>query len=320
MTKKVTTELFIENAQRIHKNKYDYSKTKYLKAREKVIITCPKHGDFLQTPNSHLNGNGCPRCKDESTGDRCRLTTEIFIDNSKKIHGELYNYSKVNYKGNKEKVEIICQTHGSFWQYPGNHLKGCGCPECKGNRISKTKTSTKEEFIEKAIAVHGNKYDYSKVNYIRSTMPVEIICKKHNTSFWQDPGNHLQGKGCPICNSSKLESLVRENLYNNNINYEEQKTWDWLVYRTPQRVDFFLPDYNLVIECQGIQHFEEVKFFGGKENLVDVINRDKNKQKLCIEHGFSIIYVSNLGEDYPYPYEVININNLINKINASLTN
>lgn len=314
MSKKVTTELFIKSAKEVHSDKYIYSKTKYVKSREKVTITCPKHGDFLQTPNSHLNGAGCPKCKDENIGNRCRLTTEEFISKSKNIHGEVYDYSKVDYRGGHEKVEIVCQIHGSFWQFPQNHLRGCGCPECKGSRISKSKTSNKEKFIEKAIIVHKNKYDYSKVVYINSTTPVEIVCKKHNTSFWQDPANHLQGKGCPICNSSKLENLVRNILDNNNISYEEQKTWDWLFYKTSQRVDFFLPDYNIIIECQGIQHFEEIKFFGGKENLLETINRDKNKQKLCEEHGFHIIYISNLGKNYQYPYEVVDVNNLITEI------
>ena len=321
MSKKVTTEIFIECAKKIHSNKYDYSKTKYTKAREKVIITCPKHGDFLQTPNSHLNGNGCPKCSNESTSIRCRSTTEEFINNSKKVHGESYDYSKVNYARNIEKVEIICKIHGPFWQFPQNHLKGCGCPKCKGLRISKSKTRTKEKFIEKAVAVHGDKYDYSKISYVNSTTPVEIVCKKHGSSFWQDPANHLQGKGCPICSSSRLETMVREALINNNISYEEQKTWEWLVYKTAQRVDFFLPDHNIIIECQGIQHFEEVKFFGGKENLLETTDRDKNKHKLCLDHGLHIIYVSNLGENYPYPYEVVDINNLIDRIKeASLTN
>ena len=326
MSKKVTTELFIKKARNIHGDKYDYSKTIYVNAKTKVIITCPKHGDFLQTPNSHLNGNGCPKCKDEKTGDRCRSTTEEFINRSIKVHGELYDYSKVDYKNNNEKVEIICKIHGSFRQFPQNHLRGCGCPECKGTNISKTKTYDTEKFIKKARDVHGDKYDYSKVVYINSTTPVEIICKKHNTSFWQAPANHLQGKGCPICNSSKLEDLVREILKDNNIDYEEQKTWDWLIYKTSQRVDFFLPKYNIILECQGIQHFEDVKFFGGENNLLETIERDRNKKRLCIDHGIYVIYISNLGEKYSYPYEVIdisnvnNISNLINKIKASLTN
>ena len=114
MSKKITTELFIKSAKEVHSDKYIYSKTKYVKSREKVIITCPKHGDFLQTPNSHLNGTGCPKCKDENIGNRCRLTTEEFISKSKNIHGEVYDYSKVDYRGGHEKVEIVCQVHGSF--------------------------------------------------------------------------------------------------------------------------------------------------------------------------------------------------------------
>lgn len=320
MSKKVTTESFIKRAREVHGDKYDYSKTKYIKAIEKVTITCPQHGDFQQTPNSHLNGNGCPKCKNENTGNRCRSTSEDFIKRSKDVHGDKYDYSKVDYKRNSEKVEIVCPIHGPFWQFPQNHLRGCGCPECKGDRISKTKTRSREEFIERAVAVHGDKYDYSKAVYINSTTPVEIICRKHNSSFWQDPANHLQGEGCPICNSSKLENLVREILKNNSIKFEEQRSWDWLVYKTSQRVDFFLPDYNIAIECQGIQHFEEVAIFGGKTNLLEIIDRDKNKLRLCKEHGLPIVYVSNLGEDYPYPYEVISVNNLINRIRAGLTN
>ena len=321
MSKKVTTESFIKEAQEIHKNKYDYSKVIYKKAQEKIIIICPKHGEFLQTPNSHLHGNGCPKCKNEKTSERCKDTTENFIRKSRKVHGNFYDYSNLIYNGNKEKVEILCPIHGSFWQGPNNHLRGCGCPKCKGSRISKSKTRTKEEFIDKAKLVHGDRYDYSRVVYVNSITPVEIICKFHKTSFWQDPGNHLQGKGCPICNSSKLELLVRNSLNSNNIKFEEQKTWEWLIFKAPQHVDFYLPEYNIAIECQGIQHFEEVKFFGGKGNLQKTIERDNNKLKLCTAHNIKIIYISNLGKNYLYPYEVItDIDNLINKIKTSLTN
>ena len=322
MSKKVTTESFIKKAKEIHGDKYDYSNVVYKKAREKVIIICPKHGEFVQTPNSHLNGNGCPHCKSESTGDRCRDTVDNFIRKSKLVHGNTYDYSNSIYRRNNEKIEIICPVHGSFWQYPQNHLRGCGCPACKGSRISTSKTRTRDEFIQKAKDVHGNTYDYSKVNYINSVTPVEIICNVHKMSFWQSPANHLRGQGCPKCNSSKLEILVRENLSDNKIKFEEQKTWDWLIYKSHQYVDFYIPEYNIAIECQGAQHFEEVEFFGGEENLKETINRDNNKIKLCMEHNIKLIYVSNLGNDYPYPYEVItDINNLINEIKkTSLTN
>lgn len=320
MSKIVTTESFIKCAREIHGNKYDYSKVTYSKAREKVIIICPKHGDFNQTPNSHLNGCGCPKCIHEQVGIKCRITKEHFIEKSKKVHGDKYDYSKVVYTTNNEKVEIICPVHGSFYQFPGNHYR-CGCPLCKGDKISKSKTRTKEDFISRAKIIHGDLYDYSKVVYINSVTPVDIICKKHNTIFKQAPANHLQGEGCPLCRSSKLEGLVREALTNDNINFEEQKTWDWLIYKSHQFVDFYLPDYKIIIECQGIQHFEKVSFFGGIDELQETIVRDKNKLKLCNEHGLTIMYISNLGDNYNYPYEVYtDIKTLINKIKANLTN
>lgn len=321
MSKKVTTESFIKEAKKIHGDKYDYSKTIYVKAKEKVIITCPKHGDFLQTPNSHLRGNGCPGCKSESTGQRCRSTKEYFISRSKKVHGDKYDYSKVNYIDNKTKVEIICPIHGSFFQFPGNHYRH-GCPHCKGNNISKSKTRSKEEFINRAKLVHEDKYDYSKVDYVDSVTPVDIVCKKHNLVFKQSPANHLQGKGCPRCNSSKLEELVRNSLINNDIYFKEQESWDWLIYKKRQYVDFYLPGYNIAIECQGEQHFEEIKYFGGKESLQLTVDRDKNKLNLCNEHNIKLLYISNLGDDYPYPYNVFtNIEDLINEIKkTNLTN
>lgn len=315
MSKKVTTESFIDKAKLKHGNKYDYSKTLYKRANEKVIIICPKHGEFLQTPNSHLNGNGCPKCRDELTGIRCRGTVENFIERSDLIHENFYDYSRVVYTSNSEKVEIICPIHGSFYQFPQNHLRGCGCPNCKGYRISKSKTRTKQEFISKAELVHKTEYNYSKVIYINSQTPVEIICNQCGSTFWQDPANHLQGKGCPRCKSSKLEYLIRENLKDNGIDFEEQKTWDWLVYRHPQRVDFFLPIQNIAIECQGIQHFESIEFFGGEENLKEIQERDRNKLSLCTEHNIKMIYYSNLGNNYSYPYKVItDINSLMNEI------
>lgn len=172
-----------------------------------------------------------------------------------------------------------------------------------------------EEFIYRAKIIHGDKYDYSRVICTGSKDKVEIYCKKHNYTFLQQAGSHLQGCRCPKCNrSSHLEDDVRYLLNINNIIFEEQKTWDWLIYNSNQHVDFYLPKYNIVIECQGIQHFESVKFFGGEQNFNETVLRDKNKLNLCTENGIKILYYSNLGDNYPY--EVITSpEDLINEIN-----
>lgn len=188
--KKLTTEEFIKKAKEIHGDKYDYSKTIYINRRTKVCIICPEHGEFWQTANNHLGSNGCPIC----SGHKKR-NTEKFIKDAKEIHGDKYDYSKTKFIGLKTKVCIICPKHGEFWQTAANHLKGCGCPICinkQGNTIS---------FIEKAKEAHGNKYDYSKVEYKNNSTKVCIICPKHG-EFWQTPANHLSGGGCPKCNGN----------------------------------------------------------------------------------------------------------------------
>ncbi len=171
-----TADDFIQDAQKIHGKKYDYTKAEYTNTKHKVAIICPEHGGFQQSPESHLLGAGCPKCAGIE-----RLTTEEFIRRSKKVHGNKYDYSNVNYVNAKTKVTIICRTHGEFQQYSDNHLRGVGCPKCSGN-----KPLTTEEFIEQAKAIHGNKYNYSKVIYVRSADKVDIICPVHGL-FRQKP-------------------------------------------------------------------------------------------------------------------------------------
>lgn len=118
-----------------------------------------------------------------------------FIERAKLKFGNKYDYSKVNYINPKTKVEIICPEHGSFFQYPYNHLQGHGCPKCASRDKNRLDNA---EFIEKAKSKFGDKYDYSKVKYIDYYTEVEVICPIHG-AFWQKPANHLSGSGCPTC-------------------------------------------------------------------------------------------------------------------------
>jgi len=133
--KRLTTNEFIESAKKVHKDKYDYSKVEYINSQTKVCIICPEHGEFWQTPNAHLNGNGCPHCKADAVGKRCSHSTEHFIELAKKVHGNRYDYSKVEYANNYTKVCIICPEHGEFWQKPTMHLQGCGCQICNESKL-----------------------------------------------------------------------------------------------------------------------------------------------------------------------------------------
>ena len=197
---KLTTEDFIAKAKAIHGDKYDYSKVKYVDYLTKVHVVCPRHGEFWQRPNIHLQGKGCPKCGRERIAVSSRKTLEQFLQEAKRVHGNKYDYSKVELVSYLTKVVITCPVHGDFTQTPTLHLQGSGCPKCGNERIHLRMTT--EGFREKAKQIHGDRYDYSKVEYAGNKAKVCIICKEHG-EFWQEPRQHISGCGCPICAGRK---------------------------------------------------------------------------------------------------------------------
>ena len=143
--KMMSQDEIIEKFNAVHSHKYDYSKVKFTKIKEKVCIICPEHGEFWQTPQKHLAGQGCPKCAGNVHSDN-----DKFIEASRQIHSDKYDYSNVNYENNHSKVSIICPTHGEFWQIPINHLRGCGCPKCGCSTTSKN-----EEEIMEFLGIDG---------------------------------------------------------------------------------------------------------------------------------------------------------------------
>lgn len=185
--RKRNREKFICKARERFGDRYDYSKVEYKGVNVDVCIICPEHGEVLMKPSVHLSNRlGCVKCT------RHVIDTETFIEKSKKIHNNKYDYSKVNYINAKTEVCIICPEHGEFWQLPSIHSNGGGCPKCLG------RNKTTEDFISEARKIHGDKYDYTKVNYIDNNTKICIICPEHG-AFWQSPKCHLRGSGCPIC-------------------------------------------------------------------------------------------------------------------------
>lgn len=299
-----TTEQFIEEARKIHGDKYDYSKINYIKNNVKVCIICPEHGEFWQTPASHLNGNGCVECGKIKMSESKKLTIKNFIEKSKFVHDDKYDYSKVEYTHSRKKVCIICPIHGEFWQTPASHLDGSGCPKCADNQPINT-----EEFIKRSKEKHGELYDYSKSEYKNNRTKIEIICHKKDSngiehgSFFTTPHSHIQGSGCPKCKQNyRLENEVRLLLTENHIVFEEKKTFEGLKYKLPLKPDFYLPNENIIIECQGIQHYKPVDFGGnGKKYAMEQFKlnkeRDKIKKNFCKENGIKLIEYSHLKID-----------------------
>lgn len=277
---------FIKQAKEVHGGKYDYSKIEYKGNKIKICIVCPEHGEFWQTPNSHLIGHGCPKCAAKKTAEENKISLEEFVKRAKKTHGDKYDYSKVKYDFIKDKVEIICPIHGSFVQSGHAHLNGHGCPKC--NCLWK---STKQ-FIEEAKKIHGDRYDYSKVEYVNNKTPITIICPRHG-EFKQLPTNHLKGCNCPKCACSKIEDKIIQLLNKHNIKFKHREHFDWL---GKQHLDFYLPDYNMAIECQGRQHFKPISVFGGEHDFISIVERDKIKNKACKENNVKLIYYTNIKE------------------------
>ena len=303
MGKRLKNEDFVKRAKEVHGDKYDYSKVEYKGVDEKVCIICPEHGEFWQTPLTHIYGGGCgcKECRKNLLHDRFKCSKEEFIEKARKVHGNKYDYSNVKYENSHSKIKIICPVHGEFIQEAYSHLNGRGCPkcgkECKGEKISKAKIMSQHDFLQKAKKIHGDKYDYSKSEYKGTDKKVCIICRKHG-EFWQRPQVHLRGSGCPRCKESKLENEVFDFLSKNNIAFEQQKTFTWLKSKGNMFIDFYLPSKKIAIECQGDQHFVPVSF--GIQEKVNkeearkafllIKERDRLKKTLCEEHGIKVLY------------------------------
>ena len=316
--KRLSISAFIKKSRSKHGDKYDYSKVKYDGAHTKVCIICPKHGEFWQTPNEHKKGCGCPKCGNKAKGERCRSTKEEFIKKANEVHGGKYEYSKVEYVNNATKVCIICPKHGNFEQTPNSHLRGCGCPNCSFENTGDRCRSSLVEFIKKARKLHGDKYNYSNVEYVNSRIKVCIICSEHG-EFWQSPSDHTKCRGCPKCNLSHLERSVMNYLDDVGITYDYQKRFKWL---GNQSLDFYLPDYNIGIECQGEQHFFPVEHFGGDKRFKNTLERDKWKKKLCEENGVKLLYFGNTPNHDTFLGEVVHddVQYLIDYLNENKLN
>jgi len=252
ITRKSNTNEFITKATKLHENKYDYSKVDYVNAQTKVVIKCKKHGEFKQTPNSHLHGKGCDKCKNEGTYDRLKSNKNEFENKAINIHGEKYNYSKVDYVNAQTKVIITCKIHGDFEQIPHLHLQGCGCNECAKIIIKENKTFTLDEFITKANKIHKNAYEYLKVIYINSQTKVIVTCKIHG-DFEQIPSSHLRGCGCNECakirSKEKRTSTLDE--FITKANEIHKNTYEYL------KVIYINSQTNVIITCKIHGDFEQ---------------------------------------------------------------
>ncbi len=288
---------FESKSKNIHGNRYNYSKVEYTGVLEPVTIICGDH-EFIITPNMHLSGQGCKFCNEKLIKEgkptlnvkvertTKKWTTELFIKDAIKVHGNRFDYSLVNLKSVRKPIKIKCNNGHIIDTYVYSHLQGSNCYECALQNLC----STTEEFIEKSIQTFGpNKFDYSLVKYINSYTKIKLICKKNKEHiFEKKPNKHFQSLGCPYC-VNKSEAILYDYLkiINTNIIYQFYLKQIEQIKKYP--FDFCIEELKLIIELDGRQHFEYVSRF--KMLVEDRQKSDFIKMMYAINNGYSIIRI-----------------------------
>ena len=298
--RKLTKLEFIERSSIIHNNFYDYSLViEFINKSQKVDIICKEHGAFSQEIGNHLyHKRGCRKC-----ALSVRKKVDDPISKFREVHGEYYDYSKVEYISIKRKVLIICKEHGEFYQTPHSHIRGSGCYYCGLEKMKRSLKKPIYEFIRECNIIHSNLYDYSKVKYDKLTDKIIIICSDHG-EFEQRAFSHKQGYGCSKCNKSKGEYKIEFFLLDKKINYKYNKRFDDCKNINTLPFDFYLPEFNICIEYDGIQHYEIVEHFGGQYKLDYQNKLDSIKNNWCLDNNVKLLRISY--KDYN------NIENILN--------
>lgn len=274
-SKRVSKEEYLELVNNKFGNKYKYNLDQYKNLSSSISIECPEHGIFKQNAYYHLNSkSGCPKCSFKQLSESNMSCTTDFIEKACKIHGDKYDYSKVEYIDVKTKVCIICHEHGEFWQLPYNHLTGNGCPECGKQRTNNSNKMTNEEFIQKANIIHNSKYKYADI-YTSYKEKINIICPIHGV-FSQTPDDHLQGKGCSKCGNQT--SKAEDEIYNfccEHLGKENVQQRNKIIIH-PYELDIYLRSIGYAIEYNGLRWHSE-KF--GKDKSYHLNKLEKCKKK-----------------------------------------
>ena len=255
MTRALTQGKVIEQFRNAHGDRYDYSLVKYINNQRKVTIICAKHGTYEQRPADHKAGIGCIKCGFDAMKEKQRFTEKEAIKSFHEAHGDRYDYSKVVYINAKTHIKIICKKHGVFMQRPEFHKSGVGCPSCGIEKNADARRLSQEEVILEFKKVHGDRYDYSKVIYTKSSAPVEIRCVKHGI-FFQSPYEHKMGSNCPSCaflNKSRGSHYTQERLIQ-DFQEVHGSLYDY------SRVIFERIDRPIIIICKKHGGFEQLPY------------------------------------------------------------
>ena len=319
MPKSLTTEDFKDRIKQISNGNIEII-GEYKGINELVSCKCKKCGHIWKNTPNHLlyRKQGCKICSLKNCWSKRndRTTKENIIKRIKEIFSQ-YDLSEIsdNISSQKEKLTVICPKHGEFTASADSLLHGHECKRCSYEKRANLLAFKASDMINHANNVHSDKYDYSLVpNEVRCDNSIPIICQFHGI-FNQTPYHHVnRGQGCPFCKSSHLEKEVESFLKDKMVEYKRHKKFDWL---SLQHLDFYLPKYNIAIECQGEQHYKPIDYFGGNDGFISQKERDSRKFTKCKDNNVELLYFTNFIFENGVPNNTFNsIDELFKYINS----
>lgn len=280
-------ERYVKEVERINPNVVVLEK--YIGSTIPILHKCLKHNiKWKITPSSVLNGAGCEKCHAEKIANALQKKHFQYVDELSIANPVIEVIG--TYINSSTPVKHRCLIHDITWEItPISALRGSGCPMCLKEKISNCKLKTHEQYVDELKTRNSSVIAIEK--YIGANKPMLhkcMVCGKEWNAF---PNNVLKGFGCPDCNTSKGEKAVRLWLEKNHIKFEQQKRFPDCCDKRPLPFDFYLPDYNSVIEYNGLQHYEAKDYFGGETALIYTQKHDRIKEEYCIKNNIGFLCV-----------------------------
>lgn len=259
---------------------------KYINNHTKMKFKCHIcNNEWDATANQLLTSKGCSTCELKARSDKLRKSDEQFLKELSIIYPEVEILEK--YVSNKTKLKCRCKLDGYIWDaLPSDLLNGRHCPKC-----SKSWMRTHEEFLSEMSIINP---DIEIIGTFKKVAEkIKVKCKKCGNEYETTPNVLLRGHGCPRCTTSIGENRIATYLKNNLVSYTPQYKEDTLrgIGGNPLSFDFYIPDWNILIEFQGIQHEKPVDFFGGEEQFLIQQEHDRRKRKYAEDNNIKLLEI-----------------------------
>jgi len=254
------------------------------------------NNEYMVKPNSFLSGRRCPYCSNKKRKFKGKMTSKEWKDKINKHAGKEYTLITENEFDSSNFIELKHNSCGNIIRVkPNDFLRNTGCRQCSHKKVTKKFTKTDEEFKEEVKNLVGHEYQFMDT-YKNTYTPLKVIHTKCQGVYKVAPRDFLKGLRCSVCSSSRGEKTLVEYFNKRGILYERQKTYDDLIYIRKMYFDFYLPEFNTIIEYHGKQHYEPIEFFGGEEVFKEQKKRDLLKKEYAIDKGINFIEI-------PYTYK-----------------